>query len=611
MKLKKTVAFIMSLAITLSFTAAGISGTVNGEETDSSPFEARVHQSYMYSSGNEPLYELEIESINESTNTLIIPSEYDGIKASVLGYFRNDNIHNIVFPSDYTAIGSLLCPNLEYVVLPDDIKITDFLSLGKDVVIIGNEHGFASYYAEANGNKFVQSGDLNDDGKVSATDIVKMISYYTGRFDATAFIKLVSDLDRDGKMSIADLIRLKSLIIEGSDNGGSDISGCLAEPDLFGFTRSYNTETDSSLSRFTADVTSGILLNTKDENGEVNTVYSPLSLYMALSVLTECSDTKTLDELLEFLHADSKEDLRKINAGLFESMYLDKYNRYNRMANSIWLDDGYNFNQDTIERLAEYYYTSVYEKDLQRQEDLDDISEWVYRNTSGKLRPQLQPSPFEAVKILNAVTFKEKWTDKFGVEKEEEFTLPDGTVKKCMMMSDPYDVGLITENEKYTRYSRTFEDGYRMNFVLPAEGCSTDDLLSDSELLNEMFSKNQKEERCYVNVKVPSYNIASKFDLTQTIQDMGISHIFEDADFSTLSEDKGMYVSGIAQEAVLTLDSEGCEAAAYTMIVESASSVAPTYRKVDFTADRPFIYYISDSVNTPLFVGVINDPTEK
>ncbi len=616
MNFKKITAFIMSMALTMSCAAAGIPGTVYAEGSDDEPFSAKLYQNYDYSTSEETIYDIEFQSIDRSVETLVIPSEYQGVKTGGIAYLKNDDIKNIIFPADFTSIRTLECPNLECVVMPDDITDVNVPALGKNVTIIGNGRGFASYYASANRNPFRQSGDINADGKVSAADIVSMISYLTGRTDADGIAKLAADIDHDGRMSIADIVRMKSLVLEGG--GSLNISGCLADPDLFGFTRSYNTEADSSLSRFTADITGAVLLDTDDENGELNTVYSPLSLYMALSVLAECADTETLNELLTFLHADSQKDLRKINNDLFRSMYFDNYNRYNKMANSIWLDNQFNdefgFNQDTVDRLAQYYYTAVYEKDLQCQDDLDDISEWINYNTSGKLKPQFKPSIDEAVKIINTVTFKESWRDKFRTEEEKEFTLPDGTVKKCMMMTRKNETGIITETEKFIRYTKTFEDGYTMNFVLPAEGSSTDTLLSDSDLLNEMFSSRLKPEVCFVDVSIPSYDVASKFDLKDTIKDLGISRIFdsENADFTPLAEDGDLFVSNITQEAVLTLGKEGCEAAAYTAVSMASNSISvPNYRHVEFNADRPFIYYISDSVNTPLFVGVINDPTEK
>lgn len=608
MKFKKITAFIMSMALTLSCAAAGIPGTVYGESSEEeSLFEGAVSTNYMYSTSAEKAYDICIRSVNDGIDTFVIPSEYNGVKISGLLYCYASNIKNIVFPSDFNTIDMLNCNNLECIVLPDNIKDEVIYDLKKDILIIGKNNSFASYFASANGNPFRPSGDINDDGTVSAVDFVSMISYLKGRIDADEITKLTADIDHDGRISIADIIQMKSLLIEG--DGSFSISGGLAAPDLSGLKRAPYQETDSSLSRFSADITDEILLNTEDKKGKTNTVYSPLSLYMAMSVLAECSDTETLDELLDLLHADSKDDLRKINRQLFTSMYSDNYVRYNKMANSIWLDNGLSYNRETTDRIAEYYYSSVFEKDLQLQEDLDEISEWIYSNTSGKLKPELEPMD-EVVKILNTVTFKESWEDKFTGETEAEFTLPDSSAKICTMMTGFDENGLITENEKYIRYSKAFKDGYRMNFVLPAEGYSTDDIISDGDLLNEMFSSSQKEEKCYVNAVIPSYDIASKFDLIDAVSKMGVNRIFNDADFSPLCSDEDLYVSKIEQEAVLTLNKEGCEAAAYTMIDMRKTAVINT-RRVDFTADRPFIYYISDNANTPLFVGVINDPTEK
>ena len=73
----------------------------------------------------------------------------------------------------------------------------------------------------------------------------------------------------------------------------------------------------------------------------------------------------------------------------------------------------------------------------------------------------------------------------------------------------------------------------------------------------------------------------------------------------------GAYVDEITHEAVIDVNDKGCEAAAYTLI-----DIAPNCPITDnmtyyFDADRPFIYYISNNDGVPVFVGVVNDPTQK
>ena len=110
-----------------------------------------------------------------------------------------------------------------------------------------------------------------------------------------------------------------------------------------------------------------------------------------------------------------------------------------------------------------------------------------------------------------------------------------------------------------------------------------------------------------------------KFDLIEAAKTIGINSAFDkdNADFSGVIDYEnngigGAVIDEITHEAKVTIDEEGCEAAAYTLISIVATSAAPDPSEpVYFELDRPFFYYISDQNGTPLFAGIINDPLEK
>lgn len=610
---RKITAFMLSLALTSSvFSPVSGNAAVNRMKTDT--FTANLYSSYGYTSSSaEMTNSIYSINMNPGSDKLVIPSEYEGVKTGSVSSSYLDAKY-IVLPKDINSIGRDMlssCSGLECVVMPDNITETELHGCGSDVTVIGSKKSFAEYYARSNGNKFRCTGDMNGDGEIKVSDLVGAVSYVVGKDDADEISRLAADFDHDGKLGVTDIINLKKALLE--DDEDAIIAGKITGPDLYSLKRTYMDSSASSLSRFAADISSAVLLETSDEKGEVNTVYSPLSLYMAMSVLTECTDTETLDELLTALHADSRDELRKINQDIFSSMYFDKYSVYNRMNNSVWLDQRYNFNKDVLDIISDYYFTESYHRDLQLQETADDISAWIYENTSGKLKPELSPIPDEILKIVNTVTFKEKWAEKFGYTEKADFTAADGSVTECDMMKDSDEDGLITETDKYIRYSRMFEDGYRMNFVLPAEGMNIEELVSDSDALEELFSSEKRGSKYNVNARIPKFDIKSKFNLIDAVNSLGISRIFKDADFTPLlGGDIDAEVGEITQEAVITMDEEGCEAAAYTIIsVKECSALVQPLEIYNFNADRPFFYYISDKNNTPLFAGIINNPNEE
>ena len=154
-----------------------------------------------------------------------------------------------------------------------------------------------------------------------------------------------------------------------------------------------------------------------------------------------------------------------------------------------------------------------------------------------------------------------------------------------------------------------------MNFILPAENLSTEYLLSDTEIMNSIFS-NTKGTLYQVTSYIPKFSSSSKFDIIPVAKSLGVERIFNTADIAPLLDpDKNNYdnpyVDKITHEAVIDINEKGCEAAAYTVIETNDACSGKDVSPYIFRADRPFIYYISDTNGTPLFIGTVNNPLEK
>ena len=68
------------------------------------------------------------------------------------------------------------------------------------------------------------------------------------------------------------------------------------------------------------------------------------------------------------------------------------------------------------------------------------------------------------------------------------------------------------------------------------------------------------------------------------------------------------YISEVQQGTRIRLDEKGVEAAAYTEILY-AGSAAPSPNPPDMILDRPFLYGLYTAEDTPLFLGICDDPT--
>jgi serine protease inhibitor len=97
-----------------------------------------------------------------------------------------------------------------------------------------------------------------------------------------------------------------------------------------------------------------------------NLSYSPVSLYMALSLAGTGADGQTQDEIFSILGVDGMgaDFLSKQNSNFFRLLYLDNEIAKLKIANSLWLQKGIDFKNDFIDNAAQNFYASLYNVDF-------------------------------------------------------------------------------------------------------------------------------------------------------------------------------------------------------------------------------------------------------
>ena len=364
--------------------------------------------------------------------------------------------------------------------------------------------------------------------------------------------------------------------------------------------------------------------------GEDNRVYSPLNVYMALSMLAETTGGDSRQQILDLLQADSIEALRERAAALWKDHYRDDGAVTSILGSSLWLKDGMTYSQETLDTLAEQYYASSFSGEMGSEEYNQALRDWLHEQTGGLLKEQangLKMDPDTVLALASTIYFKAAWNDEFSKEHTETdtFHAPSGDVDADFMrqtMEDAYYWG-----SNFTAVQLSFQQSGDMWLILPAEGYSVDELLESGEAMEfllapkyDRYDENGDvawegwtgQKRLKINLSMPKFDVSSDLNLIDGLKELGVTDVFDwhVSNFDPLdaSTDDPLYVSQAKHAARVKVDEEGCEAAAYTVIMVAAEAAMLPDDEVDFVLDRPFLFAITAESGLPLFTGVVNQP---
>ena len=347
-------------------------------------------------------------------------------------------------------------------------------------------------------------------------------------------------------------------------------------------------------------------------SGQGNRVCSPLNVYMALAMLAEITDGDTRQEILATLGGDDLEDLRTQAKAVWRSVYRQDGAVNSVLANSLWLNEGSSFRQETVDLLAENYYASVYRGEMGSDGLNQALRDWLDEQTGGLLKNAAKSarfSPDTVLALASTVYFQSKWKEEFSKSKTQEdiFHGLSGDTSVDFLRSD--GAGQYYWGEDFAAYGKRLESGGTMWFFLPDEGVTPEDLLAGEAVFTLAADSDRWENqtRLIVHVSIPKFDIFQQQTLTDALETMGISKVFDlgQADFSPIS-DNDLYLSQADHAARLIIDEEGVTAAAYTLM-EEAGAARPPEEEVDFRLDRPFLTMVTSQDGLLLFAGIVCD----
>ena len=348
--------------------------------------------------------------------------------------------------------------------------------------------------------------------------------------------------------------------------------------------------------------------------GENNRIYSPISLWFALAMLAETTAGETRQQVLTALGAEDMEQLRSWADSLWHTLYTDDGTASLLLGSSIWLGEGVEFHQDVLDTLAERYYAGSYRVPMGTDEADKALSAWVAEQTRGLIGGSgkvLETTPDTLAVLASTLYYQAGWRNEFQPENtsEDTFTTAAGEELTVDFMHRTDKNASFLRREGYEAAALSTYLG-QMVFVLPEEGVSPTQLLSDPDFLSSLDMDSDDAILGEVRWSVPKFDVSSDLDLKPTLEGLGITDALDPdaADFSTLTDMEPVWVDQVKQIARVKVDEQGVEAAAVTLIADAGAGAPPedpTICVMDL--DRPFIFLIR-AEDTVLFVGVVENP---
>ncbi|MFN4081040.1 MAG: serpin family protein [Saprospiraceae bacterium] len=342
---------------------------------------------------------------------------------------------------------------------------------------------------------------------------------------------------------------------------------------------------------------------------QANHLISPLSVAVALSMALNGADGETAAEMRQtlalqgFAPAEANEAFRLLLKSLPQ---LDPTTKMS-IANSLWYSKDFDVKPDYINALEAYFLAQCMALDFRNPQSKDQINNWVKAQTQNlipKIVDEIRPE--HVAFLINAVYFEGLWRRPFDPKHTADATFrnQDGTVSPVKMMRTvaPRTTPFFY-HEKFSMIDLAYGDStYSMSILLPHPDVQIGEVaaLLESGQWNTWIKALQPAD---VQIEMPRFELEYDKELKEALTYIGIQRAFSEsgADFSKLSAQSRVFISGVKHKSVLKVSEKGTQAAAVTSVDIVNTSLPPS-----ITLDRPFVLAIRErSGGAVLFLGKV------
>lgn len=360
--------------------------------------------------------------------------------------------------------------------------------------------------------------------------------------------------------------------------------------------------------------------------GDANTMLSPVSVSLALAMTYAGAEGNTAAEMAEALHFTLPDDelhaafnaldllLSALDEG--EDAAEDAQPFRLNIANAIWGQGGYPFEQPFLDTLSRHYGAGLRLLDFisQPEESRLEINRWVEDETEERIRdlvPEGAITPMTRLVLTNAIYFYGAWASQFeeSATTDAPFTLLDGAIVTVPMMRQSEGFA-YARGDGFTAIALPYQNNTTaMLVIMPDDGAFADfESALDADAYNEILASLTYGQ---VNLALPRWEFEASFGLVPAMQALGMNDAFTaSADFTGITTTEQLLISDIIHKSFVSVDEQGTEAAAATAVIIKATSAMPE-DPVEITIDKPFLFTIYEqSTGQVLFIGRVTNPAD-
>jgi len=345
-----------------------------------------------------------------------------------------------------------------------------------------------------------------------------------------------------------------------------------------------------------------------------NFFMSPYSISSALAMVYAGADGNTAQEMekvLRFAPKTVHKDFKKLGTS-FEA--LSKSGLALKVANALWAAKNTELLPAYTQKVDKYYKAKATNLDFAKQTEQSrlTINQWVEDKTNHKIK-NLLPKGFidgnTSLVLTNALYFKAEWMHKFNKKETKKMTfyareqqfpnVPFMHIQQTFHYFETQDMQIIDIPYQ----------GYKMSMLilLPKNKNNLPEVIRwfDAKTIPGLEYEMTPTK---VKLTLPRFKMTVKTSLKQPLMQLGLQSVFQQADFSKMSEAPIGNLSEVIHQAFVEVNETGTEAAAATAGSVTRSSETPKI----FKADRPFLFVIRDiDSGSILFIGKLENPTTK